>query len=124
MILWLLDEGGARITETDLEGKSMWDFHKVHIRKVDHYAAELASLLRVLCLLGDAPLDFVNELLPQHALIATQGRQLRMHLPAYLEQQHAVLSDYSPLPAVLQTRVTAYAEPTHEDLWTDGLQRL
>jgi hypothetical protein len=51
LILWLLDKGGARISETDLGGNCFWDFLKVHVREVDHDVAELASLLRVLCLL-------------------------------------------------------------------------
>jgi hypothetical protein len=31
-----------------------------------------------------------------------------------------LLVAYSPLPAVLQPLVVAYATPTHEDMWTEG----
>jgi hypothetical protein len=42
-------------------------------------------------------------------------------LPAYLEQQHALIAHHTSLPTVLQLIVAAYATPMHEDMWTSGL---
>jgi hypothetical protein len=91
-------------------------------------AAELSSLLKVLTLLPMSPDQdrylptFVALLSPQLAELCTRGRQLRDRLPAYLEQQEASVGTHCSLPTVLQAMVTAYARPTREDMWSDGLQ--
>ena len=72
-------------------------------------------------LLDDAPSDFTMILPPENQIIA-QGKQLRTRRPAYLEQQRAMLTSDFPLPAVLLPVIAAYAEPTHEDMWTDWLE--
>jgi hypothetical protein len=116
---WLI-EGGAIIPT------KIWDY----VGKEDELAdaAELSSLLKVLILLPMSPDQdrylptFVALLSPPHAELCTRGRQLRDRLPAYMEQQEASVRTHCPLPAVLQAMVTAYARPTPEDLWSDGLQ--
>jgi hypothetical protein len=85
-------------------------------------ADALASLLKVMVLLTDAPPDFVAKLSPMHAELATRGRQLRAQLPSYLEQQRALVVAHCPLPAALQPLVYGLAVPTPEDMWTEGLR--
>jgi hypothetical protein len=81
----------------------------------------IASLLKVMVMLGDAPPYFVAKLSQAHAEIAARGQQYRVQLPSYLEQQRAMVVAHCPLPAVLQPLVGAYAATTPEDMWADGL---
>jgi hypothetical protein len=69
-------------------------------------------------LFEDAPADFKARHSPQHAELATRGKLLRAQLPIYLEQQRAAVVDHSPLPAVLQSLVVAYAVPTTREMWS------
>jgi hypothetical protein len=39
-----------------------------------------------------------------------------------MEQQQAAVVAHCPLPAVLQSVVTAYGVTTPEDMWADGLR--
>jgi translation elongation factor EF-4 len=84
--------------------------------------AELSSLLKVMVMLEDAPVDFFAILSPHDAKICTRGRQLRAQLPSYLVQQRAAVVAHCNLPAVLQSLVAAYAATTPEDMWADGLR--
>jgi hypothetical protein len=92
------------------------------IKHQDADADALASLLKVMVLLADAPPDFVAQLSPAHAELATRGQQLCAQLPSYLEQQRALVVAHCPLPAVLQPIVYGLAAPTPEDMWTEGLR--
>jgi hypothetical protein len=94
----------------------VWDLLSVN----DSAAAQ--SLLKVMVLLSNAPTDFIAKLSPQEAEIATLGRQIRALRPSYLEQQHALIGSSSPLPAVLQSIVASYAEPTPKDIWTEWVR--
>jgi hypothetical protein len=122
---WLIEEGALIPT-------TVWDYLGLEHYLVDECAdaAKLSSLLKVLTLLPMTPKQdqvlpaFIVQLSPQHAELCTRGRQLRDRLPAYLEQQEASVRTYCPLPAVLRAMVTAYALPTPEDLWSDGLRWL
>jgi hypothetical protein len=71
----------------------------------------LASLLKVMVLLADAPPDFVAKLSPAHAKLARRGRQLHAQLPSYLEQQRALVVVHCPLPAAFQPIVYAPRPP-------------
>jgi hypothetical protein len=121
LVQWLIEEGA-------LIPACISHFLKTFFNTERANAAELSSLLKVLMLQLMSPNQdrdlsaFVAQLSPQHAEICTRGRQLRDRLPAYLEQQEASVGTHCPLPAVLQAIVTAYALPTPEDLWRDGLQ--
>jgi hypothetical protein len=84
--------------------------------------AELSTILKVMIMLKDTPPDFKAKLKPRHAEIVTQGQELRAQLPSYLAEQRALVVAHCPLLAVLQPLVAAYAEPTPEDMWTDGLR--
>ena len=121
-VQWLLTEGGSSITEADRHGMTVWHKLEYNMRHLED--APLSSLLKVMVLLGDAPSMFARCLKPPHAQLFAQGQQLRTLLPAYLEQQRALLVAHFSLPAVLQPLVVAYAVPTHEDLWTDFVQWL
>jgi hypothetical protein len=72
-------------------------------------------------LLGEPDVELVEKLSPQHSGLVMQSRHLRAQLPAYLDQQQASVVEHCPLPMVLQPLVAAYAVPTSEDVWTDGL---
>jgi hypothetical protein len=115
---WLLEEGGASIHETNAAGETVWSVLK--LQGAD--ANALASPLKVMVLLADAPPDFVAQLSPVHAELATRGRQLRAQLPSFLEQQRALVVAHCPLPADLQPIVYGLAMPIAEDMWTDGLR--
>jgi hypothetical protein len=119
--LILMIEPSTNLMEDTRLG-TVWSRLEQHTQTGDDDA--LASLLKVMLLLQNATADFSRFLKPQHAHIVTQGRQLRAMLPAYLEQQHALLITDCPLLAVLQPLVTAYATPTHADMWSDWVQRL
>jgi hypothetical protein len=84
--------------------------------------AEMTSQLKVMVMLGDPPPDFVTQPSRADRKIATRGRQFRLQLPSYLEQQRALLVTHSTLPAVLRPLVAAYAATNPEDIWTDGLR--
>jgi hypothetical protein len=81
---------------------------------------EFTSLLKVICmvLLDEAPSDIIS---PQHVEIAIRGRKIRALRPLYMEQQQESIDLHCPVPAVLQSIVTTFAEPTSEDVWTDWL---
>jgi hypothetical protein len=115
---WLLEKGGANIHETNAAGQTVWKC--LQLNGAD--ANALALLLKVMVLLADALPDFVAQLSPAHADLATRGRQLRAQLPSYLEQQRALVVAHCPLPAALQPIVYGLAAPTAEDMWTDGLR--
>jgi hypothetical protein len=104
---WLLSEGSATMTEISIYGQTVWDLLTLE----DADDAELSPLSEVMVLLGDAPPDFIGELSPHHKDIVTRGRQVRMQLPSYLEQQRALFHAHCPLPVVLQPLVAAYAAP-------------
>jgi hypothetical protein len=118
---WLVEEGA-------LLPISIWEM--LNIKSADVDVSALSLLLKVLTQLPMSPEHdhhlptFVATLSPQHAELCTRGRQLRAQLPAYLEEQRASVATHCALPAVLQAMVTAYALPTPEDLWSDGLQGL
>jgi hypothetical protein len=115
---WLIEKGA-------LIPADIWWILSVFFVSEHVNAAELSSLLKVLTLLPmsldqDRALPaFADQLSPQHAEICTRGRQLRAQLPAYMEHQEASVGAHCPLPAVLEAMVTAYALPTHGDLWNN-----
>jgi hypothetical protein len=80
--------------------------------------AELTSLLKVMVLLGEPPVRFLNApwLSPQHIELIARGQQLRAQLPAYMKRQWALVVEHCPLPTVLLPLVVDYAAPTYEDI--------
>ena len=119
LVQWLLENGVSSITETTDDSHATMVWNMLTIENAG--AAELSSLLKVMVMLADAPAYFIAKLSPQHAELAMRGRQLRAQLPAYVEQQRALVLAHCPLPAVLQPLVAAYAATTPEDMWMDGL---
>jgi hypothetical protein len=114
---WLLEEGGSDITETNNAGETVWD--RLKLEGAD--PAALTFLLQAISLLGSAPPRFVVKLSSKQAQLVAKGQRLRMQLPSYLGEQKFVLFEHCPLPNVLQALVVAYATPTRQDVWTDGL---
>jgi hypothetical protein len=102
----------------------VWTLLERHLQpKRPDLQKKLASLLKVIMLLDIAPPNFIAKLMPQHVDLAARGQQLCMRLPGYLEQQRTFLATHWPLPIVLHPLVAAYAQPTHDDMWTNGLPR-
>jgi ankyrin repeat protein len=83
LIQWLLVEGHASITESNNYGQTVWNI--LNLKGAND--GELVSLLRVMLLLDDAPPGFTLTIPLHHARICTLGRQFRVQLPAYLDQQ-------------------------------------
>jgi hypothetical protein len=79
-------------------------------------------LLQTMLLLGDAPRRFLADLSAHDTELCIRGRELRARLPTYTEEQEASVVAHCPLPAALQPIVAAYAAPTAEDVWSDGLR--
>jgi hypothetical protein len=73
----------------------------------------LASLLKVMIMLEDAPPAFVAKLYTEHADLATQAGPT-------LQQRRSIFTR-SLLPVVLLPIVAEYAVITPEDMWTKGL---
>jgi hypothetical protein len=59
----------------------MWEY-----LRVANVSVHLTSLLKVMVLLDDAPVDFVSKLIPPHAEITSWGRQIRALRLSYPEQ--------------------------------------
>jgi hypothetical protein len=77
---WLLEKQGASINESGDDGSSVWtylpsDVDERGLMQTGHdNTAELSSLLKVMVMLQDAPVDIIAKLSPQHAEICTRGR--------------------------------------------------
>jgi hypothetical protein len=118
---WLLEEQGASMADLNDDGRSVWIYLSLRVNGGMN-DAELSSLLKVMVMLEDAPVDFFAILSPHDVELCTRGRQLRAQLPSYLEQQRAAVAAHCNLPAVLQSLVAAYATTTPADMWADGLR--
>jgi hypothetical protein len=118
LVQYFIEEAGARISEVTSDGGTLWSLLKLTGADPD----ELASLLKVMVMLEDAPPAFVAKLSPAHAEITTRGRYFRAQLPSYLEQQRASVFEHCLLPPVLLPIVAEYVATTPEDMWTHGLR--
>jgi hypothetical protein len=136
MVQWLLEYGGAQITDTDNEGGSVWTDNlqgayclpaKLMGAYVEYDDGEdtlingdflaLTAMLCVLVLHGGPP-----ESLAQDQQIVKDGARLRARLPAYLAQRRVLLDAHCPLLPPLLNLVHGYEEPTTTDeLWATGL---
>jgi hypothetical protein len=151
MVQWLLEFGGAQITDTDNENTSVWtgkwmyglpNMLKSAYAKGDddEYisidgayvptdeivsgvdAAAQTSMLRVMVLHGGPPPSLTQDLAPPLQKIVQDGARLRAQLPAYLAQRRALLDAHCPLLPPLQDLVHGYEEPTTTDeFWATGL---
>jgi ankyrin repeat protein len=97
LLQYFFQEAGASISAAVDDCRSVWDMLVLE----DADPMELASLLKLMVMLGDAPPAFVAKLSPAHAEITTRGRNYRAQLPSYLEQQRASVIEHCPLPPVL-----------------------
>jgi ankyrin repeat protein len=117
LVQYFLQEAGANISDVTDDGGTVWNL--LDLKDADPMA--LASLVKIMVMLGDAPPAFAAKLSPAHAEITTRGEDYRAQLPSYLEQQRASVF-HCPLPPVLQSIVADYAVTTPEDMWANGLR--
>jgi hypothetical protein len=132
MVAWLLEHGGANITDTAGDGSTVWDALKECLVEdeieqddedhVEHDAVAVTFLLRVMMLWGAPPAELATRLSPEHARVVQEGARMRARLPAYLAQRRALLDAHCLLIAPLQDLVHDYEVPTTTDeLWATGL---
>jgi hypothetical protein len=154
MVQWLLEFGGAQITDTNKEEASVWtcigysslphvlkrayrkdgdgnyvfiDAEYVPAREVvyDGDIGALTAMLRVMVLHGGPPPSLTQDLAPPFQQIVRDGARLRARLPAYLAQRRALLDAHCPLLPPLRDLVHGYEVPTTTDeLWATGLGAL
>jgi hypothetical protein len=150
MILWLLEYGGAQITDTNNAGDLVWTVHRqddLSLRDLliiayakdndgdyvsidgeytqTEAAVETTDLLRAMVLHGGPPESLTADLAPLLQRIVQDGARLRTRLPAYMAQRRALLVAHSPLLPPFQDLVHGYEEPTTTDeLWATGLGTL
>jgi hypothetical protein len=148
IVQWLLEYGGALITDTNDNGASVWSSNRLRglpkmlkrgytkgedgeCISVDGYyfpteeTVALTAMLRVMVLHGGPPESLVAELAPPLQQIVQDGARLRARLPAYLTQRRALLNAHCPLLPPLRDLVHGYEEPTTTDeLWATGLGAL
>jgi hypothetical protein len=132
LVHYILQETGASISDATDEGETVWDLLKVSdadpaaltsLLKLEHAdPVALSSLLKIMVMLDDAPPAFVAKLSAANAEITRRGRYFRAQLPAYLEQQRALVVEHCILPPVLLPIVAEYAAITPQDMWADGLR--
>jgi hypothetical protein len=118
LVEYFVQEAGASISDATSHGSIVWIL--LDIQDADPIA--LASLLKIMVMLDDAPPAFVAKLSSAHAEITIRGRYFRAQLPSYLEQQRASVFKHCPLPPVLQSIVADYAVTNPEDMWPNGLR--
>jgi hypothetical protein len=142
---WLLEYGGAQITDTNNEGYSVWIMNgeaSLHNLLIDAYKKDddgeytsidgeyvtidgeytpngdtsaLTAMLRVMMLHGGPPRSLTTDLAPPLQQIVQDGARLRARLPAYRTQRRALLDAHCPLLPPLQDLVHGYEEPTTTD---------
>jgi hypothetical protein len=145
IVQWLLEYGGAQITDTNDAGDSVWSVHGMsslqeflisayttseegyyvsingeYVPKGDISA--LTAMLRVMVLHG-GPSEALEEILPPpFQRIVQDGARLRARLPAYFVRRRALSDAHCPLLPPLKDLVHGYEEPTTTDeLWATGL---
>jgi hypothetical protein len=128
-VQYLLEHGGANLTETDNAAEMVWDLLTVHMRRAlgdDELVAPqenpeaMTALLRVMVLRGSPPPALVALLLPAERLLVDKGAWLRAQLPAYLTQRRALLNAHILLIPPLQALVHSYESDmpaTTDEIW-------
>jgi hypothetical protein len=112
---YLLEHGGATMTEKNKYGENVWDQLIEHKRKVQrgvlmtppHDPEAMTALLKVMLLRDTPPPNLVALLLPADRLVVDKGARLRARLPAYLKQRRALVDAHCLLIPPLQALVTA-----------------
>jgi hypothetical protein len=125
--LWLLEHGEGHMSDTTLDGETIWD--KL-LFKTDSQTKSFTALLRVMVLKGDPPDDFqtklrpeYQQLRPEHLRVLEEGARIKADLPAYLVLRKDLLNAHCPLIAPLNDLVLAYEIPTTTDeLWATKLR--
>jgi hypothetical protein len=105
MVRLLLETGAATVTDTDVNGATVWEL--LSFERVDAVQGlELSSLIDVMLTLGNAPPAFVAKFGSYFSQlhVAETNRRIRVQI-----------LEHCPLPAVLQSIVTTYTETTSEE---------
>jgi hypothetical protein len=125
MATWLLEHGGASVTDVTVNERTVWDLLIGYIMWRDYDAAAVTVLLRAMLLKGSRPpvnIATAPSFSAEHVHVIHEGTRIRARLPAYLAQRRALLDEHSPLIPPLQALVCGYEEPTTtEELWATGL---
>jgi hypothetical protein len=104
-VQWLLEHGGADITDTAPRGWTVWDSLQLNLEEIafedNPVLGQVTALLRVVVLRSAPPADLVARMFLQHSSVVQEGAR--------------------PLRAL----VSSYEEPTTtEELWATGLGAL
>jgi hypothetical protein len=143
---YLLEEVGANIQNVNIDGETVWDLLRQHLKdevelkrrdnavltgddsdqEDEADPVVLTVLLRVMVLRGAPPPALVALLSPEPARVVQEGARLRARLPAYLAHRRACLDSRCPrislLPGVLRALIYGFEGPaTTEELWATGL---
>jgi hypothetical protein len=126
---WLFENGGANITDTTFDGRTVWDLlkptflvsAKSELTVKNAVTNVLTDLLRAMVMRSTPPADLVVHMSLRHSQVAEEGARLRAGLPAYLARRRALLAEHTSLIAPLRALISRYEEPTTtEELWAAG----
>jgi hypothetical protein len=85
-IQWLLEHGGADITNTTPDGRTVWNFLARNFLRFaergDVATNNLTALLRVMVLQSAPPADLVLQMSLEHSQVVKEGVWLQARLPA------------------------------------------
>jgi hypothetical protein len=145
MVQWLLEYGGARITDKNNAGDAAWIVQSddslrdslINAYKKDDDGEYISidgehvptkdtvvttTMLRVMMLHGGPSESLTAVLAPPLQQIMEDGARLRARLAVYLTQRLVLLDAHCPLLPLLLDLVHGYEEPTTTDeLWATGL---
>jgi hypothetical protein len=97
--LWLLEYGGAEISDVTSSGETVWDLLRKHVRV---HPAGMTPLLRTMVLRSAPPAGVYVDLVPivcsqllarylsEIEQVVEEGGRLRLRLPAYLAKRRTL----------------------------------
>ncbi len=122
VVQWLLQYGGANISDCDSDGRTAWEYLWKGLDPLNPSAGELA-LIKVMLARGPPPPFFTRALVPALQPVLGHGLVVCQRLPAdsvWRAQRTAELyaseCDRQLVLSVL-TLVAGYAEASEEDVW-------
>jgi hypothetical protein len=122
MVKWLLEYGGADITDVDNMGRSVWGCPS--FPSFTLYRTESSEMFRTMVLHEEPPAWLLEELPGSFKRIAEDGERLRARLPAHLAQRRIFVDSHCcHLLSPLLDLVHGYAELTTDELWATKLHK-
>jgi ankyrin repeat protein len=132
-IQYLLEHGGASLTETSNNAITIWDLLTVEMMVArigprfmmpPHEDPEaMTALLRVILLRGVPPPEFLAFVLPAYKSVVNKGARLRARLPAFLTRRRALVDATCLLILPLLALVHGYESElpfTTDEIWATG----